>query len=150
MGFLADQIKKEMQRAGYNPKTFILYRSPLQQLEEFNEGDSRAKPYSSAHQYYAAVDIIDTRWAWFGHEDAPDGTAFWDTLWDCVALVSEKYKVEFAPRLSWDAAHVELKHWRTFRDQVGMREPSCHELDEYFARVLPAVWKQYQRSKAAS
>lgn len=150
MGFLGDQIMKEMQRAGYAPRSFILYRSPTQQARELADGDSKAQPYSSAHQYYCAMDIIDEKWAWFADDAAPDGTAFWDTLWDCVEIVSEKFGVEFSQRLDWDAAHVQLANWRTFRNQVGRREPTQPELDQWFAEVLPAVWKQYQRSLAAN
>lgn len=143
MGFLREQIIKEMQRAGYPVKTFIHYRSPEQQQIEFNDGDSKARPYESAHQYYCASDLIHERWAWFASKKAPDGTQFWDTLWDCVQLVSERYDVEFSPRLSWDAAHVQLAYWKTFRYLVGRREPTQAELDAHFERVLPKVWKQH-------
>lgn len=149
MGFLADQICKEMQRAGYAPRIFILFRTPEQQAKEKADGDSRAGPFQSAHQYYCAADIICEKWAWFGHKDAPDGTEFWNTLWDCVELVSEKYKVKFSPRLSWDAAHVQLAEWKEFRSSIGSRKPFQHELDQYFAEVLPSVWKQHKLAKDA-
>lgn len=146
MGFLADQIKKEMQRAGYAPATFCLYRSPEQQRREWLDGDSKARPYQSAHQYYAAADIICERWAWFGHADAPDGDPFWECLWDCVELVSEKFGVEFDPPLAWDRAHVELTGWEQFRSRVGERPPTREELDAWFAETLPRVWKQHLKS----
>lgn len=151
MGFLADQIMKEMQRAGYPPREFNLYRSPKDQEKQLAEGDSRAKAYFSAHQYYAASDIIHERWAWFDKRQkgkVPDGTHFWDRLWDCAAVVSEKYKVQFRKRISWDPAHIELSGWRDFREVVGYEKPNQMQLNWYFQHELPAVWKQHQASKA--
>ena len=149
MGFLGDQIKKEMQRAGFAPRTYCLYRSPERQKIERAEGDSKAGPFSSAHQYFGAEDIICEYWAWFASPKAPDGTAFWECLWDCVELVGEKYGVEFSKRLSWDAAHVQLADWRKFAAKVGKRKPTQGELDSWFAELLPDVWRQYQGSVAS-
>lgn len=148
MGFLGDQIKKEMQRAGFAPRTYCLYRSPEQQAIERASGDSKAGPYSSAHQYYAGEDIICEYWAWFASPKAPNGDGFWDALWDCVELVSEKYGVKFSKRLSWDAAHVQIADWRSFARKVGKRKPTQDELDAWFAELLPEVWKQHQRAKS--
>jgi hypothetical protein len=147
MGFLADQIMKELQRAGYPPREFNLYRPPAQQEIYRRRGNSKAKPFSSAHQFYAASDIIHEKWAWFAADEAPDGAQFWDRLWDCVEVVAEKYKVEFSERLSWDPAHVQLDNWREFREVVGHKEPNQRQLDWYFQITLPAVWRQHQRSK---
>lgn len=151
MGFLADQIMKEMQRAGYPPREFNLYRPPRVQEQYRIKGTSRAAPYSSAHQYYGASDIIHERWAWFDPAqkgDVPDGQQFWDCLWDCVEVVAEKYNVEFSERLKWDPAHVQLANWKTFREVVGHTEPNQTQLDWYFQITLPAVWKQHLRSAA--
>lgn len=143
MGYLTDQIIKEMQRAGYPAKLFVLYRDPDQQEREYADGDSRARAYQSAHQYFGASDIIHERWAWFAAHAAPDGAQFWDTLWDCVEVVSERHGVEFEKRLSWDAAHIELADWKNFRLLVGRREPSQAQLDAWFARLLPKVWQAH-------
>lgn len=148
MGFLADQIMKELQRAGYPPTEFNLYRSPEVQVQYRAKGTSKAGAYSSAHQYYGASDIIHEKWAWFAAKDAPDGTHFWNRLWDCVEVVGEKYQVEFRDRISWDPAHVELANWRDMREVVGRQEPNQTQLDWYFAVTLPAVWRQYQRLQA--
>lgn len=151
MGFLSDQIMKELQRAGYPPREFNLYRSPGDQAKYLMKGTSQAKAYSSAHQYFAASDIIHEKWAWFDKRqkgDVPDGKHFWNRLWDCVEVVSEKYGVEFRERISWDPAHVELANWREFREVVGYEKPNKTQLDWYFQITLPAVWKQHQRSKA--
>lgn len=148
MGFLADQIMKELQRAGYPPKEFNLYRKPSTQALYRKRGTSKARPFSSAHQYYGASDIIHEKWAWFADPKAPDGRHFWDRLWDCVEVVSEKYQVEFSDRLSWDPAHVQLANWRDMKRVVGLQEPNQTQLDWYFAATLPTVWRQYQRQQA--
>lgn len=148
MGFLADQIIKEMQRAGYPAREFNLYRSPEKQDQMFTRGVSKARRFQSSHQYYGASDLIHEKWAWFDKSQAgvPDGRHFWDRLWDCVEVVGEKYKVEFSNRISWDPAHVQLENWRDFSEVVGAREPNQMQLDWYFQITLPAVWKQHQRS----
>lgn len=164
MGFLSDQIMKEMQRALYRPREFNLYRSPAEQQRKFDQGFSRALPLNGAHQFMGASDIIDERWAWFDpkQKGCPDGTRFWNTLWDCVEVVSEKYQVEFRKRISWDPAHVELANWRDFRSVIlpdweevrtkkhfgGYDGPNQEQLDWYFQITLPAVWRQHLRSKA--
>lgn len=150
MGFLSDQIMKELQRAGYPPREFNLYRSPEQQAKYLTGGTSRAKAYSSAHQYFAATDIIHDKWAWFdkSQKGVPDGTQFWDRLWDCAEVVSEKYKVKFSERLKWDPAHIQLDNWREFRDVVGFEKPNKTQLVWYFKLTLPRVCAQYERSEA--
>ncbi len=148
MGFLSDQIMKEMQRAQYPVREFNLYRPPEKQIEMLRRGVSNAGPFESSHQYYCASDIIHEKWAWFAAKEAPDGDHFWDRLWDCAAVVSEKYKVQFSNRLSWDPAHIQMANWRNFKALVGEVEPTQEQLDKWFARTLPAVWKQHLRSKA--
>lgn len=153
MGFLSDQIMKEMQRAGYPVREFNLYRPPSEQAKYKATGTSRAGPYSSAHQFFGASDLIHERWAWFNPAqkgDVPDGTMFWDRLWDCVAVVSERFDVEFSKRLNWDPAHIELANWRSMREVVGHEEPNQTQLDWYFQVTLPAVWKQHQRAKLSA
>lgn len=150
MGFLSDQIMKELQRAGYPPREFNLYRSPEIQNALKRRGNSKARAYSSAHQFYAASDIIHERWAWFDKRqkgDVPEGKHFWERLWDCVEVVGEKYGVEFSDRIAWDPAHVQLANWREFREVVGLEKPNNTQLEWYFQVTLPAVWKQHQRSK---
>lgn len=149
MAFLADQIIKEMQRAGFPAHEHCLYRSPEQQQKEFNDGDSKAVPYSSAHQYFMASDIVHEKWFWFAAKDAPNGDMFFDILWDCVAVVAEKYGVEFKPRLSWDSAHVELANWREFRSIVGHRPPNRAQLVQWFSHTLPRVWRAHLIQQAA-
>lgn len=149
MGFLSDQIMKELQRAGYPPREFNLYRSPELQEKYRTRGNSRASAFSSPHQYYAAADIIHEQWAWFAADESPDGAVFWDRLWDCVEVVGEKYNVEFADRISWDPAHIELANWREMREVVGREEPNQIQLNWYFQVTLPSVWKQHQRALVA-
>lgn len=151
MGFLSDQIMKEMQRAGYPVREFNLYRSPQEQNQKRKEGTSKAHGFSSAHQFFAASDIIHEKWAWFDKRqkgDVPDGDQFWDRLWDCAYVVSEKHKVKFRKRISWDPAHIELANWREFREVVGFEKPNRIQLEWYFQITLPSVWKQHQRSRA--
>lgn len=151
MGFLGDQIQKEMDRAGYPVKEHCLHRGARAQNAAFERKASKARAFQSAHQFYGAGDYVHEKWFWFAKKNddgsptgAPDGTMFFDALWDCVALVSEKYGVEFAPRLSWDAAHVELANWRVMRDRIGERKPNSTDLRWYFAFTLPRVWKAHE------
>lgn len=164
MGYLADQIMKNMQMAGYPVREFNLYRSPFDQLLKYQQGYSKALPFSGAHQFYGASDLIHEKWAWFdpSQDGVPDGTKFWNTLWDCVEVVAEKHNVEFRDRISWDPAHIELANWRDFREVVlpnwadarktddfgGYEGPNQTQLDWYFQVTLPKEWRQYQRSKA--
>lgn len=150
MGFLSDQIMKELQRAGYPPREFNLYRSPEQQAKYLMSRTSKAKAFSSAHQYYGASDIIHERYAWFDPNQpgpVPDGKEFWNRLWDCVAVVSEKYSVTFSDRIRWDPAHVQLANWKEMREVVGYEKPNQQQLNWYFQVTLPAVWRQHMRSK---
>jgi hypothetical protein len=155
MGFLADQIIKEMQRIGYPAREFCLYRPPGDQEQLKLKGRSKAAAFQSAHQFYGASDIIHEKWAWFAKEradgtptGAPDGEQFWDHLWDCVQLVGQRQKVEFRPRISWDPAHVELANWRDFQEVVGRHKPTKMQLNFYFQWTLPAIWRQHTLSKA--
>lgn len=148
MGFLADQIIKEMQRAGYPAREFNLYRSPEEQERKRRQRVSKVGPFESAHQYYGASDLIHEKWAWFADDEAPDGAMFWDRLWDCAFVVGEKYNVQWRDRISWDPAHIELANWREFREVVGREEPNQTQLDWYFQITLPAVWKQHLASAA--
>ena len=148
MGFLSDQIRKELQRAGYPPREFQLYRTPRQQADYMLRGHTKAKQFQSAHQYYAAADIIHEKWAWFAADEAPEGAQFWHRLWDCVEVVGEKYNLEFSDRIIWDPAHVQLSNWKDFKEVVGLVEPNQTQLGWYFQITLPAVWKQHERSKA--
>lgn len=154
MGFLADQIMKELQRVGYPSREFNLYRPAEAQKKMLIRRVSRAGPFESAHQFYAASDIIHEKWAWFAKKKAdgtptgaPDGAQFWDRLWDCAEVVAEKYNVQFSPRLSWDPAHIQLANWRECREVVGRKEPNKLQLEWYFQVTLPAVWKQHLRSQ---
>lgn len=142
MGYLSDQIQRELQKAHYPVREFNLYRSPEKQAEYYARGTSRAKPYNGAHQYYGAADLIHEQWAWFAAKEAPDGKMFWNRLWDCVEVVAEKHNVDFKPRIKWDPAHIELANWREMKDVVGRQEPNQQQLDWYFAVTLPKVWKQ--------
>lgn len=147
MGFLSDQIMKELQRAGYPPREFQLFRDEDTQRKYYKRGTSKTK--YGAHQVYGAADIIHERWAWFDKRqpgDVPDGTAFWNTLWDCVEVVSEKYNVTFSERLSWDPAHVQLDNWKEMREVCRWETPTPLQLEWYFQVTLPAVWKQHLRS----
>lgn len=150
MGFLADQIIIQMQRAGYPASEFNLFRSPAEQNRLFEKGRSKAQAFDSAHQFCAASDLIHEKYAWFAGDDAPPGDLFWDRLWDCAQVVSEKFRVEFEPRISWDPAHIELSNWRDFRAVVGRSEPKQIQLDWYFQITLPAVWRQHQNAKQSS
>lgn len=167
MLFLGQQIVRAMQDAGYPARIHCHYRSPTKQAELKEAGRSRAGPWESPHQFYEAVDIIHASKGWEVSSD------FWDTLAGCARIVSQKYGVELelGHDWGWDSAHIEIKDWRKFRDQIrhrwmsdylewrdrGREEPrpepspiTSQELWERFEAVLPAVAQEYQRRKPSA
>jgi len=144
MFFLAQQIVRAMQDAGYPAFIWCHYRPPEQQQIEFDEGDSRARPWRSAHQFLEAVDIVHPKLYW----DAP--LEYWQTLNSCVRIVEEKFSVDLVHGYDWgwDSAHIELADWREFRDTIGHATPTVHQCIERFKTVLPKQWKQFERSAA--
>ncbi|WP_371168638.1 M15 family metallopeptidase [Aliiroseovarius sp. 2305UL8-7] len=82
MMFLGQQIVKVMEDSGYPAKIFQCYRSPARQQELYDQGRTKpgkrvtkAKPFSSAHQYLEAVDIIHPSIGWPKREDP-----YWEAL----------------------------------------------------------------------
>lgn len=75
-------IVKDLEGHGFNPTIGSGWRSPAEQLEIYERGDSTVKfsfhnavkPDGTA--YALAVDIVDARWGW----DIPQSHPFWKAL----------------------------------------------------------------------
>lgn len=150
MGWLAQQIVRRMNDIGWDAVIFELYRTPEQQKRYFEAGTSKAPPWTSAHQYWCAVDIVlrtdVKRYHW-----PPRSHKFWRDLAAVVRTVEETFGVPLVHGhvdWGWDSAHIELENFRVYRAQFLRREMSQEEKDGMFEEVLPVVWKAYQKSKA--
>lgn len=150
MLFLGQQICSLMQDAGFPAKVLTCYRSPEDQSRLYAKGRSKpgrivtnARRYESAHQFYEAVDIVHPAKYW----DVSD--EYWETLAKCVEIIADKYGVVLNHGHHWrftDSAHIELRDWREWRDQLNWETPNHAQLWERFQAVLPDVAK----SKLAS
>lgn len=152
MYFLAQQIVKAMQDAGYPAEIHECHRPGARQHELWAKGRFTAGPkvtnaraYESAHQYWEGVDIIHPERGW---NVGPD---YWDILAVCVETVSLKYGVVLEHGHTWkftDSAHIELADWRKRRRELEQRhgermDPTKAELWERFREVLPQVARRY-------
>lgn len=143
MQYLGEQIVKRMEDAGYPSKIVFGYRSPEVQARLYAKGRTesgsivtKAMPYESAHQYYEAVDIVHASKGW----NVSD--AYWCALDASVRIVQDDFAVDLNHGEHWkwrDAAHIELRDWRDFRQRVGKVVPSPEQLRERFFEVLPKV-----------
>lgn len=153
MFFLAQQIVKAMEDAGYPAEIHECHRPGARQHELWAKGRFTAGPkvtnaraYESAHQYWEGVDIIHPERGW---NVGPD---FWDTLAVCVETVALKYGVVLEHGHTWkftDSAHVELADWRKRRRELEQRhgertDPTKAELWERFREVLPDVARRFE------
>lgn len=145
MVYIGQQIIRTMQDMGWETEIFEAYRTPERQAELKRQGRSKAPPWSSPHQYWCAVDIVLKPKKW-----PPIDHRFWKDLNAAQRVVAEKFGVELVHGLDWgwDAAHIELKNFRHYRDLYTGREMTQAEKDAMFKDVLPNVWKQYTRSVA--
>lgn len=88
------------------------YRDPARQAEEVRQGDSKAKPWSSAHQYGLAADFvpyINGEWTW----DAPDSA--WRFLERCARDCGLHVPI------AWDKVHVQHPAWLDARAAMRKR-----------------------------
>lgn len=155
MKFLGQQIVKRMEDSGFPAMIHTCYRSPQEQARLYAKGRSasgrivtKAKPWSSAHQLWEAVDIVHPELFW---NASPE---YWDTLAACVRAVSEQYGVKLNHGHNWrfvDSAHIEIQNWRIFKEDHrercngSLRPLSAVELWDRFREVLPAVSRAYLR-----
>ena len=165
MYYLAQQIVRKMQDAGYPARIYCCYRTPHEQQKAFDRKASKARPFQSPHQFYEAVDIIHPDKGW-----EPDDPGYWDMLKAAGQAVANKYRIEleFGHDWGWDSAHIELKDWRDFRERIltekgfedtseawrWYRQQKNHEplvtereLALRFNEVLPAEFKQHMKAK---
>lgn len=144
MAFLADQIVKRMEKAGWPSKIHCLHRSAHEQnvlYEKRVNGRrvTKAEAWMSAHQFYDAADIVHASLYW----NAPP--EYWKMLAVVVRQVANEYKVDITHGHYWkmvDSAHIELTDWRNHRMQNskngGYHEPTKEELYQRFLDVLPS------------
>lgn len=153
MFFLAQQIVKAMEDAGYPAEIHECHRSGARQHELWSKGRftsgpkvTNARAFQSSHQYWEGVDIIHPERGW------NVGPEYWETLASCVETVALKYGVVLDHGHTWkftDSAHVELADWRKRRAELEARhgerlDPTRVELWERFHQVLPAVARRYE------
>lgn len=109
---------KRMGKLGVPMFTHCMVRSFVQQQKEFDEGDSKARPGQSAHNFGMAVDIVHSVRAWqlsdlewklvghVGHELVRQkGLALVNMTWGGPDGVTDRFR--------WDPAHWEIADWRT-------------------------------------
>lgn len=85
-------------------KVFETYRTPQRQAWVYGQGNSKAQPYRSAHQFGFAADFVP--WTVERGYTWDVETAAWD--W----LRSRAVQHSLLNDLSWDRAHVESPLWR--------------------------------------
>jgi hypothetical protein len=142
--YLALQAVRGMQEAGYPSKTYECYRSAERQARLYAQGRTepgkivtKAEPFSSAHQYFLAADIIHETRGWNVSDD------YWETLSAVLDNLGNRFSVKLNHGHYWkfrDSAHFELEDWRYWRDKIGPQKPTNSQLDEMFAEILPSVW----------
>ena len=153
--YVGQQIVRQMQESGHDAKIFEHFRTPERQAELLKQGATKAGPWDSAHQIGLAVDIIDAKRGWPPFDDP-----FWEALSVAVKIVGAKLGIdlEHGYDWGWDAAHIELKHYRRYRDawkphilsldRVQDQMAYVHaQQDALFAAELPTVWKQHRKAK---
>lgn len=169
--YLAQQVVKLMEDAGFPSKIVYVYRSPEKQAQLYAQGRTapgpvvtRAKPWSSAHQLADAADICHLSLGWEVPEE------YWDTLAACIRTVEERYGVDIIHGHDWDddgvpvhmdpderfrdSAHFQLKDWKEHRRRhferlayYGEKRRPLNDLElwERFKEVLPGVARDYIR-----
>ena len=142
MYFLAQQIVRGMQDAGYPCKIVEFWRSPERQAELLAKKPAvtKAGPWQSAHQYYCAADLVHPAKGWGVTE------IYWETLASVVRNVAEKFDVELDHGHYWrfrDSAHVQLEGWRGYKALIGERRPDSDDLVKLWEATLPEVWWRY-------
>lgn len=164
MFYIGQQIVRAMQDAGYPAKISECYRPPDRQNQLMAEGFSKARAWSSPHQFYEAVDIIHPSKGWNVSAD------YWEALATCVRNIEAKLGVELSHGHYWafvDSAHIQLLDWKVFKAQIVHRwtnetdawhkrkredplstesmpaptPPTRKELNARFEEVLPQVWR---------
>ena len=157
MFYIGQQIVRQMQESGHPCKIFEHYRDASRQATLKAQGASNAGPLQSAHNIGLAVDIIHTTRGWPPFEDP-----FWEALRVAGDIVGEKYGIPlvFGYDWGWDAAHIELKHyrrylnsWRPLLEPLDDAQRLAFVQDHYpslFHAELPSVWKQYLKSQGRS
>lgn len=101
----------ELERRNIPFFAFELMRDPERQAELLARGTSKAKPWSSPHQYGCAVDLISA-------------THYWDLTpkqWAVIGAIGKEIarklniKIEWGGDWGWDFAHWELLDWPHYK-----------------------------------
>lgn len=141
--YFAQKVCVQMERLGQPSRVHRCFRSPEQQQIEFDEGDSKARPFESAHQFFEGVDIIHKTRGW-----PPSDDPYWQMLNDVCQNVADDLGLDIVCGFSdwgWDFAHVEVASWCEWRAELRSRNggvdrpPTADERHERFAKLLPKV-----------
>ena len=144
MKYLGQQIVKTMEDSGRPCFIWCHHRPAEQQQREFDDGDSKARPWSSPHQYLCAVDLLHPVLYW---NASPD---YWRSLNAAVKVVEEKFNVPLTHGFEWgwDSAHVELDDWEALAACIKPETPTRIQLCEQFEYLMPTQWKSFLKTKA--
>lgn len=148
MRFLAQQIVKGMEDAGYPAAIIGFYVSPNDQNRKYVLGQDPHRAFQSPFQYLEAAVINHPT---ITYENT--SIQYWETFEAVVQIVADKFgvRVNHGDHLE-GMGYVELSDWRDFRDVIRKnndgvdRSPFPLELFQRFYEVLPGPAKQYART----
>lgn len=133
-------FRRRMAALGVPMFAHCVVRSLEQQAKEFAEGDSKAKPGQSAHNFGCAVDFVHGTKAW----------SLTAQQWALVGHVGHEVALSLGlavvwggndgpgDTFAWDPAHWELADWRTVR-AVMQGHPSIKTVPEALAQLAAEV-----------
>lgn len=90
---------------------FETYRTPEDQDREFREGNSKARAWTSAHQFGLAADFVPLKGGQIGAWD-------WGAEHDWATLTALARVVGLDTPINWDRPHVESPLWRDVRAAI--------------------------------
>jgi hypothetical protein len=98
-------LQKRIDREGLPFRVFETYRTPDRQAQLHTEGNTKAGPFHSAHQFGLSADfaVFNARgdWNWPSMEDP---------IWDRLHALA--YEVNLTAPISWDPGHISWPAWR--------------------------------------
>lgn len=126
---------KELERRGIPMYAFELMRTPERQNNLLANGRSKAKAWSSPHQYGCAVDIVSH-------------TKYWDLTpkqWDVLGAIGKEIARKMNVELTWggdwkfyDPAHWQLTNWREYKEMYD-RDGRVIETGKSAAKAMQLI-----------
>lgn len=138
--YLAQQVCATMQRGGWPSVVAYSLRSPQAHNRLYEAEQTNLDVWESPHVFGEAANV------WHPSLQRQVSAEYWRAFQDAVYLVSRRYSVDID---STSSGHLELADWRAQQPYLNSRPPHPAELQDRFRAVLPAVYRQYERSAAA-